>query len=248
MSGDAFRDGWMLAEAGEARIEKPAPRVAVIVALGVERACLRCAGPGIVVTQCGPGAARAADAASRALGAGARALVSFGLAGGVAADAAPGRLLLPRRIVTASAESFEIEPGWHRRLAAALAAELDVDDRPLLAADGVLATPGEKRSAATLGAAGVDLESGGIAAAAARASVPFAAIRAVADGPDDRLPPGVSGWVREDGETRLASVVEAALNPGNWAPLWTLGRRYAAARRTLERAARLLAHRDFLLA
>jgi len=239
----------MLAEAGEARVSPSEPRVAVIVALGVERRCLRGVGPRVALEQSGPGEARAAGAAARALAGGARALVSFGLAGGLAADAAPGRLLLPRHVVTHDARRFSVEPRWHARLAAALAAaDIDVDERPLLAAAGVLTSADAKRAAGELGAAAVDLESGAIAAAAERAAVPFAVIRAVADGLDDELPAGVSGWVGPDGETRIAPVLAAALRPGSWGPLWTLARRYASARRSLERAARSLSQEDFLFA
>ena len=237
----------MLAEAGEARISQPEPRVAVIVALGVERRCLRRPGPRVMVVQSGPGEARAADAATRAIETGARALVSFGLAGGLSADAAPGRLLLPRHVLTSDGRRFAVEPRWHARLAAALDGA-DADERPLLAATDVLASVDAKRRAAERGAAGVDLESGAIAAAAAHGAVPFAVICAVADGPHDPLPAGASSWVGADGETRIGPVVDAALRPANWLPLWTLARRYAAARRTLERAARRLSHEDFLFA
>jgi len=237
----------MLAEAGEARFREHRPRVAVIVALGVERACVGRMGPGVALVQSGPGEARAADAASAALAAGAQALVSFGLAGGVAADVRPGRLLLPREVVTQDARRFTVEPRWHQRLAAALAST-GADDRPLLAAADVIAGTDEKRRAATLGAAAVDLESGAIAAEAARAGVPFAVIRAVADGPGDELPVDVSAWVGADGETRLVRVLAAAARPRNWGPLLTLARRYRAARRSLEAAARRVAREDFLFA
>ncbi|HEX6996966.1 MAG TPA: hypothetical protein VF322_02405 [Gammaproteobacteria bacterium] len=219
----------------------------MIVALGVERECVGRTGPRVVLVQSGPGEARAAAAAGTALAAGVRALVSFGLAGGLAADVRPGRLLLPREVVTPDARRFAVDPHWHARLAGALASTT-VDDRPLLAAAGVVASADEKRRAAALGAAGADLESGAIAAAAARAGVPFAVIRAVADGPGDDLPADVSAWVGADGETRLARVLVAALRPRNWLPLVTLARRYAAARRSLAGAARRIVQEDFLFA
>ncbi len=237
----------MLAEAGRPRASHVGLRVAVIVALGVERGCLREVGARTLLAQSGPGADRAAAAAQHMLAAGAGALLSFGLAGGLAADAAPGRLLLPRRVVTPHDRGFDIDPGWHARLALALCG-LGFDDRPLLAADGVLATPASKRAAAALGTASVDLESGAIAAVAAAAAVPFAVVRAVADGPGDRLPPGVSGWVDANGETRLAPVIAAALWPRNWPSLMMLGGRYRIARRMLEQAASRLTSEDFMLA
>jgi len=55
-----------------------------------------------------------------------------------------------------------------------------------------------------------------------------------------------AGWVAEDGETRVAPVVRAALRPSNWLGLWMLARRYRAARESLVRAAKRLAADDFL--
>jgi len=73
--------------------------VAVIVALGIERAMLqksfRAGAAPLGILQSGPGPERAARAATAALASGAQALVSWGLAGGLAADrrgaAAPPR-------------------------------------------------------------------------------------------------------------------------------------------------------------
>jgi adenosylhomocysteine nucleosidase len=237
----------MLAEPGEAARPRPNAEVAVIVALEAERRCLDPIAHTLSIRRCGPGEARAAAAAEEAVAAGARALVSFGLAGGIAADAAPGRLLLPRSIVTADGRRFDVHAAWRARLAASMSSELDIDDRPLLAAADVLETHEAKAHAAGLGVVGVDMESGAIAAAAARAGVPFVVVRAVADGPRDALPPGVATWVDAHGKPLARPIAGAALKPSNWHALWTLAKRYRAARRTLERAARELADRSFLL-
>ncbi|MFO7287528.1 MAG: hypothetical protein LOD94_11845 [Gammaproteobacteria bacterium] len=234
----------MLAESGG--FAAAPRRVAVIVALEVERRCVR-ESDGVAVRVSGPGKARATAAAESAIAAGAAGLVSFGLAGGIAPDASPGRLLLPRAVLVPDGRRFEVDTPWRARIADALGRGFDVDDRPLLAADEIVGTPEAKARAAETGAAAVDLESGALAEAASRAGLPFVALRAVADGPRDALPPNIADWVDADGRSRLAPVVGAALSPSRWHGLVTLASRYGSARRTLERAASILAERRFLL-
>src|SRR5215467_3825808 len=93
----------------------PAATCAVIVALGVERAALRSRAerdPPLGVIQSGPGPERAASAATAALASGASGLMSFGLAGALRAELAPGAVLLPRRVRSA-AGAFDADPQWH---------------------------------------------------------------------------------------------------------------------------------------
>ncbi len=103
----------------------PAATFAVIVALGVERAALRALvdrDPPLGVIQSGPGPERAASAATAALASGAGGLVSFGLAGALRAELEPGAVLLPRRVRSAAGDSFDADPEWHAKLAAAVRA------------------------------------------------------------------------------------------------------------------------------
>ncbi|HEX7236468.1 MAG TPA: hypothetical protein VF405_05870, partial [Gammaproteobacteria bacterium] len=76
--------------------------IGFIAALAVECASLRRQSPRAerwLVVQSGPGAARAAAAASRAIDAGAQLLVSWGLAGGLGEGVAPGSVIAPRRVL-----------------------------------------------------------------------------------------------------------------------------------------------------
>src|SRR5690606_7568336 len=133
----------MLAESGG--IAAAPRRVAVIVALEVERRALRGRGDGVLVRVSGPGRGRAAAAAEASIAAGAAALVSFGLAGGLAQDAMPGRLMLPRAVLVPGGRRFDVDEPWRGRIAAELGRELEIDDRPLLAADGIVGTPERRR-------------------------------------------------------------------------------------------------------
>jgi|GEM_PF-2536718 len=193
------------------------------------------------VVQSGPGAARAAAAASRAIDAGAGLLVSWGLAGSLSAGVAPGTVIAPRRILAEGEAPLAVDAAWHSRLAA-LADELAVDCGDLLTVAEPLESPAAKRAAAAASnAVAVDMESAGIAAAAARGRVPFVVLRVVVDGIDDALPAGAQDWLDEQGRTRAAAVLRAVVDVRQWRTLMNLGARYRVASGVLERLAHALA-------
>lgn len=193
------------------------------------------------VLQSGPGAGRAAAAANRAIDAGAGLLVSWGLAGGLSAAIAPGTLVLAKRVLTEGGAPLHVDPGWHSRLAT-LAGELAVDDGDLLSVAEPLESPAAKRAAAAASnAVAVDMESAGIAVAAARAGVPFVVLRVVIDGADDALPAGAQQWLDEHGRTRASAVLRAVVDARQWRALANMSARYRVASRVLDRLARALA-------
>src|SRR5688572_5696061 len=201
-----------------------------------------------LVVQSGPGAARAADGARRAVASGAGLLVSWGLAGGLGAAAAPGTVLLPRRILEQGGEPVSVDAAWHARLCG-LAAELAVEQGDLLTAPAALESPAAKRAAAAATrAVAVDMESSGIAEVAARARVPFVALRVVVDGPDDALPAGAERWIDARGNRRMTAAVRAVVDARQWRSLLTLANRYRVASGVLDRLARALATRQFFAA
>jgi len=226
-----------------------APNVAFEAALDVECVSLRRhatrAGSWLVV-QSGPGAARAGLAAKRAVDAGASLLVSWGLAGGLDAKLVPGSVVAPQRVLQHGAEPFVVDGGWHSRLVV-LADEFALDTGDLLAAPAALESPGAKRAAAAAThAVAVDMESAAIAAAAARADVPFVVLRVVVDGVGDALPSGAEQWIDEHGARRLAPTLRAVVSLRQWRPLLTLAKRFRTASSTLERLAQALADRRLL--
>lgn len=229
-----------------------ASSVAVIVALGLERAsftrALGAGTRGVVVQQSGPGSTRAGAAASAALGEGAVALVSCGLAGGLHAELGPGSVVIPRLVRAADGRAFAVDSQWRSAAHAALAAELPVSDGDLVTVDDALVTPAAKRAAATsYGAVAADMESAAIAACAAEGGVPFLAVRVVVDAHADTLPGTSEDWIDERGEQRTRAAVAAALKPWQWRTLVTLARRYRKARHALDRVAELGAARRFFL-
>lgn len=222
-------------------------KLAVFTALAMERATLR-ALPGMAVLQCGPGAERAAGAARAALASGATALLSWGFAGGLAADLAPGSVCVPRCVVTSAGATLACDAQWQAALAAALRGKFAVDERPLFGCARVLTTTADKaRSASATGAAAVDMESAAIASVAASAGARFAAVRVIVDGLEDALPANAERFIDERGNRRVAAALGAAFAPRGWPLLWKLGARSRAARAVLIAAAERVGSAGFLV-
>jgi adenosylhomocysteine nucleosidase len=225
------------------------PHTAIIAALANERAALTRAAHaalGWSVVQSGPGPERAAQCARAAVAAGAKALVSWGLAGGLAANVEPGTVILPRRVIMQRGETFAVDAAWHERLAP-LASEFATSFGDLLTVSAALGSPAAKAAAATaLAAVAVDMESAAIAAVATRARVPFVALRVVVDAQGDALPVGAEKWIDERGNTRGAAALGAVVRPGEWQALWRLAQRYRRANAVLVRLAQSVAARRLL--
>lgn len=166
-------------------------------------------------------------AAERLAGEGADALVSFGLCGGLDPTLPPGTLLVPR-VVRAS-------DGDHATDAALSAWLGGWSCATLAAADSVVATAAAKRALfAATGAAGVDLESGAVARAAARHGLPFAVLRAVCDPGTAGLPPLALAALDTQGRIGPARVLASlAGRPGQIAALVRLAGAARAARAAL---------------
>ena len=228
-------------------------KLAIIVALAVERACLRdmrdLRRRDVAIAQSGPGARHATSAAAAAVASGATALMSFGLAGALDAKLRPGAVVIPERIVTPEPRIVVTDTDWRRRIREALAGKFDIAERPLLSSERVLGDPMLKAEAARVHAAiACDLESAAIGCVAAEAHVPFVALRVVADAAEDCLPQAVEAWVDADGNNRIGPFLRALSNPSQWRPISTLVNRFGVARRTLTAVARHLESADFGLA
>jgi adenosylhomocysteine nucleosidase len=226
-----------------------AVRVGFVAALKIECASLHrqaALGGAWQVRQSGPGATRAAAAATRAIDSGARVLVSWGLAGGLDAALVPGSVVAPRHVVPQGGVPLAVDAAWHSRLRS-LGDEFNLHYGDLLTVPAALESPDAKRAAAAAAqAVAVDMESAAIASVAARARVPFVALRVIVDALDDALPGGAEGWIDERGNRRFAAVLRAVVSPSQWRPLVTLASRYRVASGVLDRLARALARRGVL--
>jgi adenosylhomocysteine nucleosidase len=175
----------------------------------------------------GGGAIGAATATAAAIAAGARALVSFGLAGGLDPALRPGHLIVPHEII-GHGSRYAADPDLSRALGGFTAGAL-------LGAAQIAASADEKaRLFTATGAAAVDLESGAVAEAAAGAALPFAALRAVCDPARRDLPPAALVALDQAGAIGLGRVLRSlAREPSQLGALLAVGRDAARARHAL---------------
>jgi len=172
-------------------------------------------------------AAGAAEAATRAVNAGARALISFGLAGGLNPELQPGAILVPARLIL---HGRQIDTD--ASLSAALGG---VTCAALLASDGIVGSvAGKAERWRDMHAEAVDLESGAVATAARRADLPFAVLRAICDPATRSLPPAAMAALSKSGGISLGGLLGSLLlNPGQLTDLRELAKDAAAARAAL---------------
>lgn len=184
----------------------------------------------------GADAARAEALAQSACAAGAAAVMSVGVSGGLDPALAPGDLVLGDAVVSDdSGEIFAVDGFLHGALRENLPS---ARVGRLFGADAIVATPDRKRTLfENWRAIAVDMESHGAARAAAGAGVPFLAIRAIADPADRALPPAALGAVAPDGSTRVVPTLLAAMaRPGQFPALMQLGSDSKKAHAALARA------------
>ena len=198
----------------------------------------------------GMGAAAAAAGARRLVEAGAGALMSWGLAGGLDPALAPGTIVLPSEVVSPEGVVFATASPWRQRLHGVIAASQAVCGGRLLTCQKPIGSPAEKQSVwRRTSAAAVDMESLAIAEIAAANRLPFLAVRAIVDTAADALPPALSAAAEEGGARGIGALLGAlARAPGELPDFIRLIARYRAARRALALVARcgMLAPQDLL--
>jgi adenosylhomocysteine nucleosidase len=199
---------------------------------------------GALLAVSGMGESAAAAAARRLVLAGATALVSFGMAGGLDPALICGTVLLPDEVAvcgrgdpesTGCATSRE----WRQRLRAALPVSCIVCEGKLLTSARPLGHPDAKAAAwRAFRAAAVDMESAAIAQVAGQAGLPFIALRVIVDTASDELPAAVIA-ASAGGQLRIGVLLTGMLRaPGDVGGLIRLSARYRIARRVLTAAAR----------
>jgi adenosylhomocysteine nucleosidase len=188
----------------------------------------------------GMGAGAAAAGARALIDAGAGALVSFGLAGGLDPALAPGAILLPRAVFTGDGAPIATARAWCERLETALNPRSPVAHGALLTSTHAIATVAAKDALfRATGAVAVDMESYAIGQVAQAHRIPFLAVRVIVDGAGDRLPRPVAAAADGSGSLSLWRLLGAlARAPSELASLLRLARRYRAASRSLAVVAR----------
>lgn len=196
---------------------------------------------GALLCRSGVGPRRAARAAETLAERGARALFSFGIAGGLDPKLRPGELVLPLRVLEAGGGSYLVSRQLRDRLAGVLPSSVPAE--ALFQADEMLVRAADKRSAfETTGAAAVDLESAAVAEVAQSRGLPFACLRGICDPAELDLPPLVREAVDPEGRPRPWKAVRSlARRPRQLRDLVRLQAFFRRAREALRRAAGALA-------
>jgi adenosylhomocysteine nucleosidase len=197
-----------------------------------------------VLAGSGIGLHRARAAARNLVAHGVRALLSWGTAGALDPELAPGTLVLPSAVIGSGGERFGVDPGWHGRVSRCLADGLRFSSEPLLTVSEACASVGAKRALfECYRAAGVDMESAGIAEVARDSGVPFLTLRAIVDPAEEPLPQAVVQALAESGGPlpRLRLILELASKPADWAGFLRLAAHSRRAQHSLARAARTAA-------
>lgn len=158
------------------------------------------------------GASAARDGGRRLAAAGAGALLSFGMAGGLDATLRPGTLVVAEAVIAPDGRRFAVDAAWRGRLSALAGGACP----PVVAAiagsaRAVTSTADRKALFEASGAVAVDMESHGVAAAAAEAGLPFLAVRAVADPAGRAVPPAALAGLTPDGRMRMLPVLARVL-------------------------------------
>lgn len=173
-------------------------------------------------------------------------MLATGLAGGCAPDLVPGEVVVGDLVGDVeTGRWWAPDPALFRRaLAGGRAAGIPARVGHLVSLPRLAATPEAKAALwREHGAVAVDMESARVLAWAAAVGCPALAVRAVADGPRDPLPPAWLGALGPDGRLRLRGLLGCARSP---ALLWTGWRTWRASTAALDRLGRFL--RAFLAA
>ncbi len=151
------------------------------------------------------------------------AVLSFGIAGGLAPGLPAGTALVARKIVSDDGE-YECDRAWSQRLATALGGAPIVD---MAGIDEAVATPADKRALhIATRAAAADMESHIAARFAAERNLPFAAFRVVADPAERHVPPAALAGIGKTGRVTVGPVLRSlARAPGQFPHLVENGAR-----------------------
>jgi adenosylhomocysteine nucleosidase len=189
---------------------------------------------GALLAVSGMGAALAALAARNLVDAGAAALMSFGLAGGLDPTLSAGTVVLPDAVISRGGARFLTSADWREQLSAAIAKQRPVAGGSLLTSLAAIGAVADKAAAfRETGAVAVDLESLGVAEVAAAHDLPFIAVRVVVDTASDVLPGAVMAASR-GGHVHIRRLIGGlAAAPLDLIALIRLAQRYRAATRSL---------------
>jgi len=197
---------------------------------------------GATVAAAGGRGARAYELACEMVAAGARGLVSFGIAGGLDPALMSGDVVLGNAVIRGDGGAYACDAGWRARLAARLEGSgAAVVTGNVAGSDRPMVRPIDKEGLALrCRAVAVDMESHGVARAAAESGLPLLVVRAIADPADRAIPHVAMAGMGENGETRVLPVIAGLLaEPAQLPALLAVARDAGRATAALRRVASL---------
>lgn len=184
----------------------------------------------------GMGAERARSAAVKMIDSGCNALVSWGVAGALAADIEPGALIIPETILSGDGKAYQTASKWRNSIIIHLKeCPTDIYLGQLSDSMHVLTRGSDKyRVRQQTDALAVDMESAAIAETARENHTPFIAIRAISDSSTMSIPDMVTKFTGPYGQVRMSSLMLSLLKrPADILALIAMARGFRAALRTL---------------
>jgi adenosylhomocysteine nucleosidase len=209
----------------------------VIAFVGMAFEAKIAAGPGVLVV-CRNNRHDLAAVAGHAARKGYRGIISFGVAGGLAANLRTGDWVVASHVLE-SQITRSTDAAWSNSLLEAIAG---ASYAPILGVDSPVAEPTMKRDLhLATGAAAVDMESHMVARLAAAHGLAFAAMRVIVDPHDRAIPPAaVMGMGRDGGADIWAVLRNLIAHPSQLSLLARVAADAIAARAELLRVRRLL--------
>ena len=183
-------------------LEPPHHRVIAFVGMPFEARIA--AGPGVVVFS-RESRHELIAAAENAARHGYRGIISFGVAGGLAANLRPGDWVVASSVVDAQTSNVT-DLAWSNKLLNLIGG--GARHAPIVGVDDPIAEPAIKRDLhRATGAAAVDMESHVVARLAAEHGLAFAAVRVVVDPAERAIPPAALVGMNADGRTNVPAIL-----------------------------------------
>jgi adenosylhomocysteine nucleosidase len=213
----------------------------VLVATGLSLEARIASGPGVVTVCSGGDPQRLRVLLSQANPRHLRAVISFGLAGGLNPALRAGDIVVASDVVS-DGKSLAADPAilaaFATRLSRGRAAP---EPSSIVGWDVVVSDPVEKAALHQAGAHAVDMESHVAAEFAAAHGLPFGVVRVICDPAERAVPPFAQRALGTSGGIRMPAIVGSlARNPSQVPALMGLGRDFAIALVALRRSRRLL--------
>jgi adenosylhomocysteine nucleosidase len=188
----------------------------------------------------GMGCAAAAAGAEALVTAGATALISWGLAGGLDPQLRAGQIFLPSEIAACDGTVLTSDSAWREGLCASLIGHPALSSGRLATSAAAVGSVAAKTALyRSTGARAVDMESAAIAAVAERRGLPFIAVRVIVDRAADEVPAVVLAATDGSGRVAVLPLLGRLLRrPAQIPALLRLAHGYLEANRSLAAVAR----------